>query len=527
MPSLYAILIVFAPFLVVGVKCALLGNLRVENVESPLSVLSPRPRFSWVASGIQTSYRIVATDVSRGSQLWDSGVVPSSTCAMVVWNASSPPPADTDVEWVVSVTLSGVGSVTAGSSFSTAPAPPLPGVWIGGFDTMRASIFLNDAPILRARLHITGVGCYHGYVNGVRVSAELSPGFGHAPNARSLYDSFDVSRLLTPNGGENVIGIRVGSCKLGYVGQYCNDTAAACNAAWAILSVTQSPNNVTTLVSDAAWTGSNGPIIYQHLYNGELYDARQAQDGWDRPGFQPAVSWLPVSTPNKTGVLGPLTPAVVRPVIRATSQLPVSVTAQPDGSFVYDFGRNMAGICTLALAASAAPAGAVFTLYHGEVLYYTGGPVHNTYDYTPCVNRGGPPGSDVNCAKQNVTYIAAGTGDVNYTAHFTYAGFRFVQFFGWAAAGNAGVPPPGTLTCHFIHTDLPSSGGVYFGNASDPASATLNALQAAVVQTHLSNFVSVPTDCPQREKRGWTGDGQLTTHSAFLNFDMIALYEGW
>jgi alpha-L-rhamnosidase len=483
---------------------ALLSDLRVENVDAPLAVASTRPRFSWVTGEVQEAYRIVVTRFD--TILWDSGVVSSPVSSMVQWNATAPPPPDSDLTWALSVTLDGIGVVTTSAPFSTAPAAPLPGAWISGFDTLRASMFLSSEPVLRARLHVTGVGCYHAYVNGVRVSAELSPGFGHAPNARSLYDTFDVAELLTPGGGENVVGIRLGSCKLGYVGQYCNDTAIACNAAWALLSVSQSGGNVTAFASDGSWVGSNGPIVYQHLYNGEIYDSRLEAKGWNVPGFKPLVPWSQVLTPNKTGVLGPLTPAVSRPVIRATSQSPVAVTAQSDGSFVYDFGRNMAGICTLFVEAASAPANTVFTLYHGEVLFYEGGPVHNTYDYNPCVGRGGPPGSDVNCAKQNVTYIAAGGQNVSFTTHFSYAGFRYVQLFGWAAAGNAGPPPSGALTCHFIHTDLPLSGGVYFGNASDPASATLNALQAAVVQTHLSNFVSVPTDCPQVS-------GCIRTHS--------------
>lgn len=89
------------------------------------------------------------------------------------------------------------------------------------------------------------------------------------------------------------------------------------------------------------------------------------QAGYTHPALPAARS--PVLTPNKTGVLGPLLPAVARPVIRATAQSPVSVSPQADGSFVYDFGRNMAGVCTLSIPAAAAPVGAVFTLYHGEV----------------------------------------------------------------------------------------------------------------------------------------------------------------
>jgi len=73
-----------------------------------------------------------------------------------------------------------------------------------------------------------------------------------------------------------------------------------------------------------------------------------------------------------------------------------------------------------------------------------------------------------------------------------------------------------------VHSDLPAASGLAF-----PAAPQLQALQTMVVRTHLSNYVSVPTDCPQREKRGWSGDGQLTTHSGLLNFDGLAFYEQW
>ena len=116
----------------------LLGSLRVENVEVPLAVGALAPRFSWVTGGAQENYRIVATSGS-GGVLWDSGTTTSFESSMVQWSAAPPPP-DTDVFWTVSVTLTGVGLVSASSYFSTAPAPPLPGIWIGGFDTLRASL---------------------------------------------------------------------------------------------------------------------------------------------------------------------------------------------------------------------------------------------------------------------------------------------------------------------------------------------------------------------------------------------------
>ena len=112
--------------------------------------------------------------------VWDSGVVPSNASNLIVFGGPAGLPSDTDLAWTVSLNLAGVGLVTAGDVFSTAPAAPLPGAWLGFADTLRASVVLSDAPVTRARLHATGVGCYVLYINGVRISPDLSPGFAHA-----------------------------------------------------------------------------------------------------------------------------------------------------------------------------------------------------------------------------------------------------------------------------------------------------------------------------------------------------------
>ena len=122
--------------------------------------------------------------------------------------------------------------------------------------------------------------------------------------------------------------------------------------------------------SGATWSGTNTSVVRQHLYDGELFDARLEQDGWAAPGFANASLWPPAAEVNTSELLGPLVPARARPVVRAEAIAPASVTALADGSFVFDVGPllNMAGVCEVDLSVPAgqapAPAGLTVTLLH-------------------------------------------------------------------------------------------------------------------------------------------------------------------
>lgn len=468
------------------------------------------PRFSWRVSAAarQLSYRLVVAQTFPAARtLWDSGEVASNATALVPFGGAAALPADADLSWSVAVSLAGVGLVSAEASFSTAPASPLPGAWLGLADTLRASLALAPGPVLRARLHATGAGCFHAYVNGVRVSPELAPGFGHAPSARMPFLSFDVARLLVA-GAENVVAMRIGSCKFGTYDQYCDKgSPALCNVAWALLSVVQDGPNATTLLptSGEAWRATNTSVVRQHLYDGEVFDARLEQDGWSSPGFANASAWSTATEVDTSDLLGPLSPLGARPVVRAESFAAASVAALADGSaFVFDLGPllNMAGHCELELAPppgeAPVPAGRVVSLLHAEGLNASTGAVWNWYlTHSGCTmtcasDLGGCP---VNCAAMNATYITRGGGhELFLPPHFSYFGFRWVQLDGWPYSAP---PTASSLTCHFTHSALPAALGLSF-----PAAPALEALQTMVVRTHLSNFVSVPTDCPQREKRG-------------------------
>ena len=473
---------------------ASLSGLQVEGLTSPLAVSAAAPRFSWTSS-LQSSYRLTVTQTFPlpGGLLWDSGVVGSNNTHLIPY-AGSPLPADGDFALLLTAQVSG-SNVSLSGTFSTAPPAPLAGAWLGLADTLRAVLPLSSAPVTRARLHATGVGCYVAYLNGQRLSPPLSPGFGHAPSARALYNTYNVTAALTP-GAANELRMRLGSCKWGAFGQYCSrGSAALCNAGWALLSVSQGSN--TTLLATApgqAWQGANTSVLQQHLWNGELFDARAEEPG----------QWLPAQGADTADLIGPLLPAPAPPVGAGQALTPVAVTSVAGGAaHVFDLGVNIAGICGLDLTAPPGEApvasGAVVSLLHGELLQLSGnGSVYN--HYLPPGGTHQPNG--LNQPQMNYTYITRGGGQelAGVGPHFSYFGFRYIELRGWPYAAPPAVD---RLSCSFLHSELAATGAVDF-----PTNPLLKALQDSTLRTHLANLVSAPTDCPQREKRGWTVSAQ-------------------
>jgi alpha-L-rhamnosidase len=500
----------------------LLGDLQVDGLTAPLAA-ALTPRFSWRVGGVQSTYRLVIASTQPSAAVqWDSGVVASNATWLIPYGAPSPLPPDADLTFTIYAELVGVGLVSATSPFSTAPPAPLPGAWLGFADTLRGSLQLDAAPVLRARLHVTGVGCYKAYANGALLSPPLAPGFGFAPSARALFDTFDLTAALRQ--GENVVGLRLGSCKWGAWGQYCTGSAAQCNAGWAALRVEQEGGNSTTLATSGAWLAANTSILEQNLWNGELFDARLEQVGWAEPAFANASAWAPATVVDTADAIGPLMPSTFPPVeaVPVAPVGPPTAIAAANGALVYvfDMGANVAGACGLVFSSlPPLPPGVALQLLHGELLHPGNGSVWN--HYLPPGGTHQPNG--LNQPAMNYTYITRGSSggeEVARGPHFSYFGFRYVEIRGWPFPATP--PTAASLVCTALHTHLAPTGAVAF-----PGSPALDQLQAATLRTHLSNYVTLPTDCPQREKRGWTGDAQLTAHSGVLNFNALAFYEAW
>ena len=421
-------------------------------------------------------------------------------------------------------------------------------LWLGGFTQLRGNFALAQPPsaISSALAHASGVGCFTMSVNGLAADATannasyMDPGWANVPSVRMLYRQYDVSSLL--RSGTNVIGARLGQCKYGYQGSFCagaHGSLATCRAFRMLLIVTYEDGTSQTIATQpgtpadtgtggARWLGTTdlNPIRYTHLYHGEIVDSRIGDPHWDTVGSTPTTGpgmWAPAVQYEHASALASQMTLLVAPPIAVTAEIPPS-SIRPLGTtaFVFDFGNNMAGF-TRMTSASALPAGTTITLKYGEVL--KNGSVYQPWGKGPGINQ----------ANQTDQYTFRGsTAGETYTPSFTYHGFRYVQVEGLPTGV---VPGKSFLTALFVRTAVPRSGHIRFGHhhhhsshgdaASPYPYAVLNEIQAAIVQTQASNVHSHPTDCPQREKRGWTGDAQVTSGEASLNFDTASMYSAW
>jgi hypothetical protein len=204
--------------------------------------------------------------------------------------------------------------------------------------------------------------------------------------------------------------------------------------------------------------------------------------------------------------------------LHAGPEFNCSMVPPPPPRWVFDMGDNMAGFATLTLPRSALVVDQPVTLKYAEVLKGDG-----SVDMAWCAEGAACKCSGINCANQTDTFLpapAAHSADtsVTYTPSFTYHGFRYVQVEGLA---HSYTPTAEDLTGLFVHSAVRTTGNVNFNHT------VLDGVQRAIVQTQKSNLHFHPTDCPQREKRGWTGDAQFTSRQASLNLDMRQLYGNW
>jgi alpha-L-rhamnosidase len=266
-----------------------------------------------------------------------------------------------------------------------------------------------------------------------------------------------------------------------------------------------------TIVTDETWKAGTGPILRNSVYLGEVYDARQEQPGWDRPGFDDG-GWEHVSVARES--LGPLR-AQDAPPIRATRTLkPVKLTEPKPGVFIFDFGQNFAGWGRLRVKG---PAGTRVRLRYGELLY-PDGTLNGMTSVCGQIKQGGRDyrydGIGVpKTAWQADEYLLKGEDEEVYTPHFTFHGFRYVE-----VTGYPGRPTLASLEGLRLNSDVAPAGSFVCSNER------LNRIQQMVLWTELSNLFSVESDCPHREKFGYGGDMVAASETAIFNFDMDRFY---
>ena len=360
--------------------------------------------------------------------------------------------------------------------------------------------FTADREAASAELIITGLGYYELFVNGKKITKGPLAPYRSNIDDYIYYDSYDIASELSV--GKNVIGIMLGNGIRNAPGAYIWDFEKARFRGAPItafsLTVKYKDGSGETVVSDTETLTAPSPVIFDDLHFGEYYDARLEIPGWNLPYFDDS-GWsraVPAEPPRGEARLCGADPITVRSVIK-----PVSVTEYKDGSYIYDFGVNTAGLCRLRINGTE---GQKVLMRYFET-FVDGEPYFRNNRFDP------------DDRFQEDEYYCSGKGTEEYTPHFTYHGFRYVLVSGITAEqANSEL-----LTYLEMSSDIKKTGDF---RCSD---GTVNKIQEATVRSDTSNFFYFPTDCPQREKNGWTADASLSAEQVLLNLSPEKSYKEW
>ncbi|MCE0496639.1 MAG: glycoside hydrolase family 78 protein [Methylacidiphilales bacterium] len=378
-----------------------------------------------------------------------------------------------------------IASPIAGGKRTSAPAPYL------------RKLFRLDQPVRSAQLVVTALGLYECEINGRRVGDEIfAPGWTDY-NKRVQYQTYDVTGLLRQ--GENVLGAILGDgWYCGYVAWHGRQNYGERPRLLARLEVIFQDGSTTVIATDSSWKTALGPILESDMLMGESYDARLDLGAWSQPGNDES-RWQPVlvAPPDRPVELVPrLGPPVRR--IGEIKPLKESRKATWNSKFrIFDLGQNFTGRIRISIRA---PRGATLRIRYAEVLNPDGSLYTENLREARCTDY----------------YTCRGEGTEAWEPLFTFHGFRYVDV--------QGLQPDDFLevTGVVLHSDMAPTGTFRCSHEG------LNQLQHNIVWGQKSNFLEVPTDCPQRDERlGWTGDAQVFIRTAAFNMDVREFFHKW
>jgi alpha-L-rhamnosidase len=492
-------------------------NLRCEYLKNPINIDTDKPRFSWTLSSdarnqFQSAYQIIVSSTLENAlkeigDLWDSGKVDSAENLNVeysgnvlksferyywrvrCWNQNDEASPFSEVaifetavlkdeDWKAKwLTKKNFESFTSGGD-------PVSGR--RSYKQFYAAYFRKDfelkAKVKRARAYICGLGVYELRINGEKVGDNvLDPGQTDYSKL-ALYSTYDVTDLLKD---KNAIGVILGN------GRHIESYGYGKPRLIIQIMLEYEDESKEFILSDESWKVFHGPIQENGIYYGEKYDARLEMPGWDEFGFDDK-DWESVELIEN----GPKLKSQLMPPIKITDTIkPVKMWSPKSGVYVYDFGQNFTGWVKLKVRG---PRGTTVKIRHSELLKEDG--TLNT--------------STIRLAEATDTYILKGNGMEVYEPRFTYHGFRYIEITGFP-----GVPTLENVEGKFLHTAVESTGKFNCSNE------LINKIHRNTIWGQLSNLMSIPTDCPQRDERmGWMGDAQLSAEEAIFNFDMAQFY---
>ncbi|HTY89517.1 MAG TPA: family 78 glycoside hydrolase catalytic domain [Candidatus Acidoferrum sp.] len=505
------------------------AHLRCEYLVAPLGIDEPAPRLSWAIESNrrgarQVAWRIRVASTSKNlaageCDLWDSGRVAGNQTTQIAY-AGRPLHSRDMCHWGVeiwddagqharsepSLWTMGLLEKSDWSAKWIAADPEIikhdpeaarPTLTDPGTPALFRKEFDVPASVKRATLYASARGLFRLRLRGRRVSEDVFAPEWTDYDKRIHYRTYDVTRLV--GRGRNVIAAMLGDgWWSGYVGwqETRGRYGSLENSLLVQLEVELANGERLTIGTDHTWKCNTGPIISSDFMMGEIYDARRERTGWDRTDFI-SRGWLPAR--EVTAPSAPLVAQRSEPVRVVETVVPVSMNEVRPGVFVYDLGQNITGWVRLRF--NDAPAGMRVQLRHGERLNPDG------TLYTENLRR----------AKATDIYICKGGGEEDWEPRFTFHGFQYVELTGLT------VPPASnTVTGCVVHSATPPAGRFECSHAG------VNRLWLNGLWSQRDNFLSVPTDCPQRDERlGWMGDAQVFLRTASYNMDVAAFFTKW
>lgn len=500
-------------------------NLKCEYLDNPVGLDETHPRFTWQMElykpgNHQLAYELAvgtteADVVSGKGNVWESGIVDSSVIPVVYGGRELNP--FTRYFWSVRVKDEHEqwSSWSQPHFFETGMMSQhrWKGKWITDtydFNVKPAAYFRRafktDKTVSSARIYIAAAGLYELSINGKRIGDHrLDPSYTRF-DRRNLYVTYDVTGNLQR--GENVLGVLLGN------GWYNHQSTAVWyfnKAPWRArpkfcmdLHITYSDGSKEVIATDERWTTSQSPVIFNSIYTAEHYDARKEQPGWDTPDFD-AKGWKSIYT---TGAPSQnIVAQALHPIRNVREYQAVSLKKIDEQTWLYDFGQNMSGVTRMKING---PQGTTIRLKHVERLDSAGRADMSNIDvhYRP---------TDDSDPFQTDILILSGKKEDEFMPRFNYKGFQYVE----VTSDNPLNLSKENLTAYFMHSDVPPAGKINSSNN------TLNKAWQASNASYLSNLFGYPTDCPQREKNGWTGDAHIAIETGLYNFDGITVYEKW
>lgn len=368
---------------------------------------------------------------------------------------------------------------------------------------IRKKFTLKDG-IESAELFITGLGFYRVFINEKEVTKSILAPYISNPDDIIYYDAYNIQPYLQK--GDNVIGIILGNGMQNAYGGFVWDFD---KVAWRSAPMTAlrmdiklEGGEMVFIESDTSFLTHPSPLLEDELRCGEYYDARLCVDDWCSPSLKDA-DWKPVIKvipPRGKKRLCQASPIKVYEKIKA-----VAITPYEEG-YLYDFGVDMAGVCELKITGTP---GQEIRIFYGE--WYHDGILEKSNLTFPEFDS--PYVDNV----QESCYICKGDGEETYKPYFTYYGFRYAYV--------RGIKPEQAtkelLVYHSMGGDFKEVGN--FSCSDDIA----NQLQTMTRRSTISNFFWFPTDCPHREKNGWTGDAALSAEHMLMNLTVENSLHEW